>query len=139
MQRVGIALCLFGLAGSVGAQEAARPGLSVELNTMAEAGGGCQLTFVAASAYENGVEKAVFETVLFDKAGAVNRLTLFDFGAIPPGRPRVRQFVIPDLACAELGQILINGVNTCQAVGMDDAQCGAGLRVTSRVDVALIG
>ncbi|MEM6825811.1 MAG: hypothetical protein AAF566_11935 [Pseudomonadota bacterium] len=113
--------------------------LSVELNTVTEANGGCQLTFVAESGYESGVDQAVFETVLFDVQGAVNRLTLFDFGSIPTGRPRVRQFVIPDLACAQLGQILINDVPTCKAPGLDDATCAAGLTVTSRIDVDLIG
>lgn len=121
------------------AQDGLVEGLSVELNTVAEASGGCQLTFVANTGFAEGVEKAVFETVLFDKAGAVNRLTLFDFGAIPAGRPRVRQFVIPDLACSNLGQILINGVNTCEAPGMKAAACAAGLSVTSRIEVELIG
>ncbi|MEM6385214.1 MAG: hypothetical protein AAF718_03145 [Pseudomonadota bacterium] len=132
-------MCWVVCAGLAIAQEAENPGLGVELNTLADAADGCQLTFVATTSYENGVDKAVFETVLFAKDGAVNRLTLFDFGAIPAGRPRVRQFVIPELACADLGQILINGVNTCEAPGMEATACAAGLKVTSRINVALIG
>lgn len=132
------AAVLLGLASSLSAQEATT-GLSVELNKVSEANGGCQLTFVASTAHAGGIDQVVFETVLFDTAGSVNRLTLFDFGEIPAGRPRVRQFVIPELKCADLGQILINGVNTCDASGKDTADCAAGLSVTSRIEVELIG
>lgn len=138
MRTAVLVAMLLGFACMAQAQDQT-PGLSIELNTVAEANGGCQLTFVAKAGFENGVEKAVFETVLFDKEGAVNRLTLFDFDAIPAGRPRVRQFVIPELACTDLGQILINGVNTCEAPGMESAACAAGLSVSSRIGVELIG
>ncbi|MCV6592856.1 MAG: hypothetical protein OIF48_07900 [Silicimonas sp.] len=114
-------------------------GLSIELNTITAASGACQLTFVAETSHPDGVEKVLFETVLFDKTGAVDRLTLFDFGKLPAGRPRVRQFLIPDLACADLGRILINGINECQAPGLETDACAAGLRATSRVDVELLG
>ncbi|MEM6387094.1 MAG: hypothetical protein AAF718_12750 [Pseudomonadota bacterium] len=137
MRTVVLVAMLLGAASMAQAQNQT-PGLSIELNTVAEANGGCQLTFVANTGFENGVEKAVFETVLFDKTGAVNCLTLFDFDAIPAGRPRVRQFVLPELACADLGQILINGVNTCEAPGIESDACAAGLSVSSRINVELI-
>ncbi|MEO0829975.1 MAG: hypothetical protein AAFY03_05890 [Pseudomonadota bacterium] len=81
----------------------------------------------------------MFETVLFGTDGAVTLLTLFDFGSLPPARPRVRQFVIPGQECSALGRILINGVTTCSVPGQDDGACAAGLTVSSRTDVELIG
>ena len=133
-----IAAALFGLTSSVLAEKA-QSELSIELNKVEESNGGCQLTFLAASSHANGIAQLVFETVLFDNEGGVNRLTLFDFGAIPAGVPRVRQFVIPALACSDLAQILINGVSTCQAPGLDEAACSKGMNVTSRIEVELIG
>lgn len=113
--------------------------ISIELNTVNQLESGCQLTFLTSSGYEGGVEKVVFETVLIDTSGAVSLLTLFDFGSLPAGRPRVRQFVIPKQQCSSLGSILINGVTTCSASGLADNACEAGLTVTSRTDVELIG
>ncbi len=114
-------------------------GISVELNTVGQVEAGCQLTFLTSSGYEQGIEQVVFETVLIDTDGAVTLLTLFDFGALPPARPRVRQFVIPGQECSALGRILINGVTTCSVPGKDDGVCAAGLTVSSRTDVELIG
>ena len=75
------------------------------------------------------------ETVLIDTAGRVERLTLFEFGALPDGVPRVRQFDIPGLACESLGRVLINGVSDCSA----GAACAEGLELTTRTDVEVIG
>lgn len=113
--------------------------ISVELNTVGQVDAGCQLTFLTSSGYEQGVEKVVFETVLIDTDGAVTLLTLFDFGALPSSRPRVRQFVIPQQDCSALGRILINGVTTCSVPGLDDSACEASLTVSSRTVVELIG
>lgn len=66
-------------------------------------------------------------------------LTLFDFGALPAGRPRVRQFVVPGQECAALGSVLINGVVTCTAPGLEATACETGLSVSSRTNVDLIG
>lgn len=119
--------------------ETASAQISVELNTVNQVETGCQLTFLTSSGHEGGVEKVVFETVLIDTNGAVSLLTLFDFGALPPARPRVRQFVIPQQQCSALGSILINGVTTCSAPDLDEGACEAGLTVSSRTDVELIG
>lgn len=132
-------IALIALAGGAQAEGETSPGLTVELNTLAEADGGCQVTFVMTNRHQSPIEKAVFETVLFNKAGTVDRLTLFDFGALPSGRPRVRQFVIPDLECSDLGQILINGANTCDAPDLAPGACMQGLSVHSRATVELTG
>ncbi|MEM6758318.1 MAG: hypothetical protein AAF601_02450 [Pseudomonadota bacterium] len=130
-------LVLSGMASAEGISTGAQ--ISVELNTVNQVEAGCQLTFLTSSAHDTGVEKVVFETVLIDASGAVTLLTLFDFGSLPPGRPRVRQFVIPQQQCSALGSVLINGVATCSVSDLDDTACEAGLTVTSRTDVELIG
>lgn len=123
----------------VQAEEETSAEISLELNTLTDVQDGCQVTFVASSGHAEGVDAVVFETVLFDAGGAVERLTLFDFGAIPGGVPRVRQFVIPSLECAALGQLLINGVSACSGPGLSENACARGLRVSSRTAVELIG
>ncbi|MEM9576923.1 MAG: hypothetical protein AAF999_07900 [Pseudomonadota bacterium] len=140
MKHVVTAACLMLSGTQVHASDgAAEAGISLELNTLSQVETGCQLTFLTSAGYAQGVEKVVFETVLFDAEGAVTLLTLFDFGTLPPGRPRVRQFVIPRQNCAGLGSILINGVTTCSVPGFDESTCQAGLTVSSRTEVELIG
>lgn len=136
------------LAAVIGAQaqaqdevEAASPaGLSIELNaaTTAESGG-CTMSFLIENGRESDIAKAVFETVLFDTDGQVERLTLFDFGELPQGRPRVRQFTIPGKACDGFGRILFNGANTCEAGDLGEGACTEGLILGSRTDIEVLG
>ena len=138
MRQAWIAAWLLAMSGAVQAEDSA-PGVGIELNTLSDANGGCQITFVVTNTHAAPIDEAVYETVLFDTSGTVNRLTLFDFGTLPAERPRVRQFVIPDLACTDLGQVLINGVNSCEAPALGPSACDTGLTVKSRVNVDLIG
>lgn len=113
--------------------------VSVELNAVKSADSGCTLTFLVINGHATQIDKLVYETVLFDPDGQVDRLTLFDFGALPPARPRVRQFTVPGLACDGLGKILINGASTCDAPDLDAAACEAGLMTRSRTAIEVQG
>lgn len=111
----------------------------IELNTAKTSDTACTLTFLVINGHPKPIEKAVYETVLFDAEGQVDRLTLFDFGTLPPGRPRVRQFSVPGLTCDNLGRVLINGAHACTAPELDDKACASGLQVHSRTEVEVIG
>ncbi|GAA6203039.1 hypothetical protein [Aquicoccus sp. SU-CL01552] len=124
---------------SAAAQEAPTPSLSIELNALTPLDRGCALSFLALNGRSADVSRAVFEAVLFDRAGRVDRLMLFDFAALPAGRPRVRQFVVPDLGCATLGRILFNGASSCEGTGLAPDACTKGLDLTTRTDVEVIG
>lgn len=113
--------------------------VAIELNTVSDGEGSCTLTFMVTNGHPVGIDKLVFETVLFDANGAVDRLTLFDFGALPVGRPRVRQFAVPNLACGGLGRVLFNGLHTCEATGLEASACADGLVPTSRVEIEVLG
>lgn len=111
--------------------------LSVELNAAQTTEGACKLSFLITNGFEEQIEKVVYEAVLFDAAGQVDRLTLFDFGALLTARPRVRQFVVPDVTCEGLGRILFNGANTCD--GVELGKCETGLLPTSRTEIEVLG
>lgn len=113
--------------------------LSVELNALNDVDGACRLTFLARNTMGVGIDKAVFETVIFDTTGGVVKLSLFDFRDLPFDRPRVRQFDLPGLQCENIGQALINGANSCVVDGSESEMCREALSVSSRVDVELIG
>lgn len=113
--------------------------VSIELNTVKPSEGSCTLTFLVTNARDKPIEKAVYETVLFNTDGQVDRLTLFDFGTLPPDRPRVRQFTISGLACDGLSKVLINGAHTCEAPELSDNACESGLILRSRTEIEVIG
>ncbi len=133
------ALGLTALAAPALAQEAADGQLSVELNAVETVESGCALTFLIQNGHADDIDAVVFETVLFDATGQVDRLTLFDFQALPSRRPRVRQFVVPGLACEGLGRVLFNGAETCTVAGADSPICENALTLSSRTDVEAIG
>jgi len=85
------------------------------------------------------LSEAVFETVLFDTEGSVERLTLFDMRDLPDGRPRVRQFQIDGITCDGIGRILFNGVQACTGEGLDDGACMDGLGLTTRIEIEVLG
>jgi hypothetical protein len=130
-----VLLCPLGAA----AQGTPPPHLELELNALDPVDTGCRLTFLAVNQQGADIDKLVVETVLFTTEGRVDRLTLFDFGALPLSRPRVRQFNLPDLACDRLGQVLINGVQTCEGAGLAPGGCAAALKLGSRTDAQLVG
>jgi hypothetical protein len=140
--RLAVTLLLAGTTPVVALAQSAAPAaapLSLELNAVQDAGGACRLTFLARNDTGTSIEKAVFETVVFDESGAVVSLSLFDFRDLPADRPRVRQFDVPGIACDAVGQVLINGAGTCRVDGADSGVCDGALSLSSRLSVGLIG
>lgn len=133
-----LALASLGLSGPAYAQDTP-PGIRIELNSMAEGDNACRLIFMVENGLSADIESAVFETVLLTTDGVVERLTLFDFQSLPQGTPRVRQFDLGGLACADLGRILFNGVQTCTINGMDPTACTTNLGFSSRTNVEVLG
>lgn len=130
------------LAVPVAAQdtEATAPGLALTLNTLQPTeAGGCRLTFVIRNGLGSDIESLVTEAVLFDAGGRVATLTLFDFGSLPEGRPRVRQFDLAGLGCDGIGEVLVNGIGTCEGAGLTPAACLDGLRLSSETDIEVSG
>lgn len=117
------------------AESNAAPRLSLELNRIDAIDGACRLTFMAENTLGTDLDALALETVLIATDGQVERLTLFEFGALPDGVPRVRQFDVPGLACEGLGRVLINGVAECSGA----EACGDALTFGSRTDVEVIG
>lgn len=130
---------LTGLLMACAAAAEQPPALSLELNAAELVGESCRLTFVLSNGLEGEIDGLVAETVLFSSDGAVLLLTLFDFGTLPAGRPRVRQFQVPDTSCNRIGQVLINGIATCTIAGEASDACADALSVSSRLDIKMEG
>ena len=135
-----IGVCgLFAAAPAIAEQDAAAPQLIVELNAAQTLAEGCSLSFLITSGLPDQIDTMVLEAVLFDTGGQVAQLTLFDFGTLPAGRPRVRQFVVPGKRCDSYTSVLINGVQSCEMAGAASSLCEQGLELRTRSDIDLIG
>ncbi len=138
IKKLQAAVLLACVATSVAAQEdAVDPKLIVELNTAETMDTACRLSFMVTNEHPQDIEAVVFETVLFNVDGSVNQLTLFDFGALPSNRPRIRQFDVPGLGCDGLGRLLINGAVTCEAP--DAGLCINTLELRTRTQIEVLG
>lgn len=115
------------------AAKASEKSLAVQLNALDALSTTCRVTFVASNKTEAAVEGLGYEVVLFGKDGGVERMTKFDFGALPVGKTVVRRFDLADTACADIARVLINGSSRCEVSG--DLDCDASLVTTNRTDV----
>jgi hypothetical protein len=113
--------------------------LHLELNAFRDVDAACRLTFIAQNETGLEIEKAVFETVIFDTSGGVVSLSLFDFRDLPADRPRVRQFDVQGMTCGAIGKALINGANSCVVNGAESEICDEALSLRSRLEVELLG
>ncbi|WEX11875.1 hypothetical protein [Chelativorans sp. AA-79] len=111
-----------------------QPSLSIELNGAEPSERGCRLTFVAANRLGQDIARAAYEVALFGKDGLVERLTILDFKELPDAETKVRQFDMPEIDCANLGRVLINGATACE--GPDASACMKRLEATTRGAVA---
>lgn len=126
-------------AAALAEESSTQDAISIELNTVSDDANGCTLTFVATNGHPVPIEQLVFEAVLFDQTGAVNRLSLFDFGHLPEGRPRVRQFAVQEITCEGVGRILFNGLHSCKADGLSPDMCETGLNFSTRSNIEVLG
>ena len=125
-------------AGDGPAGGAAPAGLPNERDrAVAHGAGGGRGTFVVRNATGAELPQPRFEFVLFDSDGLVDRLTTFDFGALPEDKTSVRQFDLAGAPCEGLGRLLVNGPAQCGEAGAA-AHCRAALSLSSRTEIALI-
>lgn len=135
-----LAAAFLSLATLAPADESTAPTLTLTLNSQETTeAGGCRLTFVLRNDLGAALEQLVAEAVLFDAAGRVAILTLFDFGALPEGRPRVRQFDLAGQGCDGISGVLINGIGTCDGAGITPLACLAALRLSSETGIEVAG
>ncbi|OXT00634.1 hypothetical protein B7H23_11070 [Notoacmeibacter marinus] len=109
------------------------PALTLELNELRRDDGACRITFVAHNGLPSNLSALAYEMVLFGTDGGIERMTKFDFGPMPQGRTIVRRFNMPELDCAAVSRILINGVTRCQ--GAEPRTCEQALTTANRTGI----
>jgi len=130
-----LASCLT-VSAQNGSQNGALPGrIELELNRLSPSGQGCLMTFVVRNGFSARLDKSAFEMVIFNGDGLVERMTVFDFGALPTGKTVVRQFEMPNMVCDGIGRILVNGAKACTGEGISPDTCIGTLKAESKADI----
>ncbi|MCK5932305.1 MAG: hypothetical protein KAG89_09085 [Fulvimarina manganoxydans] len=113
----------------------ASPSLSLELNRAIATDNGCRLGFVTTNKMGADLSKAAFEIVLFNPKGLIERLLVLDFGAMPDGRTKVREFNLSGSPCDSIDRVLVNGVSACEGDGVSKEACALAIQASSRADI----
>ncbi len=118
---------------SVAPAAAIEPGqFGLELNALQQSEAGCRITFLAENRLGSEIGKSSFELALFGADGSIDRLVALDFGALPEGKSRVVQFELKQLACDEIGRVLVNDITACEGGDLTPAACLAALVPSTR-------
>ena len=118
---------------SVAPAAAIEPGqLGLELNALQQSEAGCRITFLAENRLGSEIGKSSFELALFGAEGSIDRLVALDFGVLPEGKSRVVQFELKQLACDEIGRVLVNDIIACEGGELTPASCLAALVPSTR-------
>lgn len=115
--------------------ESAAEDLTVELNRLEDAGGGCRLTLVVTNPGARRFDSLKLDLVLFGPDGVVARRLAVETGPVRPAKTVVRLFEAADLACAGVGRLLLNDVTACADGAGPIAGCVDRLRTASRATV----
>ena len=111
----------------------AGPAITLELNKLEAAGGGCRAYFVVENRSGEGVKELRLDTFIFDAGGQITRRIGLTFPDIRADRTKVVPFDLSGAACPEIGRVLVNDVLACMGgSGSPIGNCGDMLKVSTR-------
>lgn len=132
----GLALTAMLSAPAAGQEKGpAAAGLHLELNRLEQNGAACRATLLVRNGYDASLDETAFELVMFDQAGLISLMTVFDFGLLPAGKTLVRRFDLAQTDCSALTRMLVNGVSRCAGEGVDLARCQTDLTTANRAGI----
>ncbi|MER0236632.1 hypothetical protein [Fulvimarina sp. MAC8] len=117
------------------ASAAEKQAFSIELNRAVPTDNGCRLGFVTTNKLGTDLSKAAFEIVLFNPEGLIERLLVLDFGTMPEGRTKVREFNLSGSSCDKIDRVLVNDVSACEGEGVTNETCASALSASSRGEI----
>ncbi|WP_439525116.1 hypothetical protein [Marivita sp.] len=130
------ALALSSLASIASAQSGS---LSVELNKF-EPGetGGCQAYFLFRNQTGKSFEGFEMSLAILDSEGVIDRLLSIDAAPLPVQRTTLKLFAIPDIACADISEIVLHDMPVCKPQNEENTDCFEFLDLGSKTDASLV-
>lgn len=112
--------------------------ISVQLNDAETVNGSCRLTFVIRNTLPTPVNALGLDLVMFDTSDGVSGYAAIDFGDLPTGKTRVRQYDVAKGDCTGISRVLVNEVRACDLQDTAQQDCLPLLRIDSRSEIDLI-
>jgi hypothetical protein len=113
--------------------------LRIEVNKFEEMeGGGCRAFFLFQNGTPNSLEGFEMSLAIFNKKGVIDRLLSIDAAPLPVARTTLKLFEIPQIACADIGQILLHDIPVCKAQNADAMDCYPIIDLASKTTAPLV-
>lgn len=139
-RRIEVAVsALAALLLSVGtAGAAATPGqITIELNKLVAQNQACGLYFVVDNPTDSDLQALNVEAIFFRGDGIIDRQLALEFAPVRRASRHVKVFELKDMACDQVGSILINDAIACRDAAGPIADCLGRLAVSTRSAVTL--
>ena len=113
--------------------------LGVELNKFESAdGGGCQAYFLFRNQTGKSFEGFEMSLAVLDGNGVIDRLLSIDAAPLPVQRTTLKLFAIPEIACADISEIVLHDMPVCKPQNEADTDCFAFIELGSKTNAALV-
>lgn len=130
---------MVGMAQDAAATAPAAGSLGVELNKFEDTGtGGCRAFFLFRNGSGLTFEGFEMSLAIFDQAGVIDRLLSIDAAPLPAARTTLKLFEVPDIACADIAEILLHDMPVCRPQNADNIDCFPLLALNSKASAALV-
>lgn len=131
-----IALVLLVATGAASAQDSQ---LTVELNKFEEIDeGGCRAFFLFRNQTGKSFEGFEMSLAILDAQGVIDRLLSIDAAPLSVARTTLKLFEIPDIACANISEILLHEITSCKPQNEDEIDCFPILGLESKTSASLV-
>ena len=113
--------------------------LTIEINKFEEIeGGGCRAFFLFQNGTPTSFEGFEMSLAIFNKAGVIDRLLSIDAAPLPVARTMLKLFEIPQIACTDIGQVLLHDVPVCKPQNAENTDCYPLIDLSSKTSAALV-
>jgi hypothetical protein len=113
--------------------------LTIEINKFEEIeGGGCRAFFLFQNATPTSFEGFEMSLAIFNKSGVIDRLLSIDAAPLPVARTTLKLFEIPQIACTDIGQVLLHDVPICKPQNADNTDCYPLIDLNSKTSAPLV-
>jgi hypothetical protein len=121
-----------------GADDPAGATVLAELNKVETVEEGCRSFFL----FRNGTDTTLtgFEMSLavLDRDGIIDRLLTINAAPLPARRTTLKLFDIPDMACEDVGELILHDIATCADDAGRTIDCFDLLRLSSRAGIPFV-
>lgn len=111
--------------------------ISIELNKAEETEQGCSSLFLFDNQTGHQLNRFQVDLVLFDDKGVHARRLLLDMAPLYNNKKVVASFLMNDLACSQIGSMLVNALPNCANSTGAELDCLGMLNVSSKSSIPL--